>query len=279
MCGILGAAGSRSVAPDTDFLDALDLIRHRGPDSGSVWGEAGIRLGHRRLAVIDLDNRANQPMQFGRLTIVFNGEIYNHRELRECLIARGAAFSTESDTEVLLLAWSHWGPDCLSRLEGMFAFALWDGYQKKLYLARDRYGEKPLFVHESDKGIAFASEMPPLIRLSGGALQENKTATGLYFLYSYIPAPYGAFRDVSQLEPGCYLEWSTETGAMRHQYYNLKAELEMSPEKPCLDYRAAQEALRTKLSDSVRERVVTADVPVASLLSGGIDSSIEPVRP
>jgi asparagine synthase (glutamine-hydrolysing) len=275
MCGILGIAGAHAASTDKDsFIDALDLIRHRGPDGGSVWEQPGVRLGHRRLAIIDLAQRADQPMLQGKLAIVFNGEIYNFRELRAQLSALGYTFSTSSDTEVLLQAWKHWGPDCLLRLEGMFAFALWDGEQDKLYLARDRYGEKPLFVHESRDGIAFASEMPPLIRLAGGTLQENKSATGLFFLYSYVPAPYGAMQDVFQLEPGCWMEWSAKNGVRRHRYYSLQSAIAISAAQPQPAYGEACRMLKTLLRDAVCQRVETADVPVATLLSGGIDSSI-----
>jgi asparagine synthase (glutamine-hydrolysing) len=194
--------------------------------------------------------------------------------LRAELSALGYTFSTSSDTEVLLQAWKHWGPDCLLRLEGMFAFALWDGEQGKLYLARDRYGEKPLYVHESSDGIAFASEMPPLIRLAGGALRENKAATGLFFLYSYIPAPYGALQGVSQLEPGCWMEWSAQSGLRHHRYYSLHSAIALSAAQPQPAYEDSVRTLKTLLSDAVHQRVETADVPVASLLSGGIDSSI-----
>lgn len=275
MCGILGATGSMAArAADVDFLDALDLLRHRGPDGGSVWGAPGVRLGHRRLAIIDLAQRADQPMRQGKLTIVFNGEIYNFRELRAELSALGHHFTTSSDTEVLLQAWQRWGPDCLARLEGMFAFALWDGVQEKLYLARDRYGEKPLFVHENRDGIAFASEMPPLIRLAGGMLRENAAATSLFFLYSYIPAPHGALQGVSQLEPGCWMEWTASSGIRHHRYYSLQAEITRSAAQAQPSYAEACLTLKSMLSDAVRQRVETADVPVASLLSGGIDSSI-----
>lgn len=275
MCGILGVTGGLAVrGSEADFFDALDLIRHRGPDGGSVWNAPGVRLGHRRLAIVDLAKRANQPMRHGELAIVFNGEIYNFRELRAELSALGHTFATSSDTEVLLQAWRCWGPDCLKRLEGMFAFALWDGAQEKLYLARDRYGEKPLFVHESAEGIAFASEMPPLIRLAGGSLRENSAATGLFFLYSYIPAPYGALQGVSQLEPGCWMEWSAQGGVRRRRYYSLQEEIAVSAAQPQPSYQQACLTLKSMLRDAVRQRVETADVPVASLLSGGIDSSI-----
>lgn len=275
MCGILGATGGLVAAiSDADFHDALDLIRHRGPDGCSVWKAPGVRLGHCRLAIVDLDQRANQPMRQGELAIVFNGEIYNFRELRTELSAHGHTFITNSDTEVLLEAWRRWGPECLTRLEGMFAFALWDNTQKKLFLARDRYGEKPLFVHDSSQGIAFASEIPSLIRLAGGLLREDSAAIGLFFQFSYIPAPHGPFQSISQIEPGCWLEWSAQHGARRHRYYSLQAEIIISAGQPQPAYEEACQTLKLMLSEAVRQRVVTADVPVASLLSGGIDSSI-----
>lgn len=275
MCGILGATGGLVAAiSDTDFHDALDLIRHRGPDGCSVWRAPGVRLGHCRLAIIDLAQRADQPMRQGELAIVFNGEIYNFRELRAELSALGHTFTTNSDTEVLLQAWRRWGPDCLTRLEGMFAFALWDNAQEKLFLARDRYGEKPLFVHDSSQGIAFASEIPPLIRLAGGLLRENSAAIGLFFLFSYIPAPYGPFQGISQIEPGCWMEWSAQDGLRRHRYYSLQAEITISAAQPQPPYKKACLTLKSMLRDAVRQRVETADVPVASLLSGGIDSAI-----
>ncbi len=275
MCGILGAAGGiRERTSEADFLDALDLIRHRGPDGGSVWSESGVRLGHRRLAIIDLAKRADQPMRQGNLSIVFNGEIYNFRELRAELGALGHTFSTRSDTEVLLQAWLRWGPDCLTRLEGMFAFALWDREQSKLYLARDRYGEKPLFVYESGGDIAFSSEMPPLIRLAGGSLRENRTAIGIFFRYSYIPAPYSALNGVSQLEPGCWMEWSSRDGVRRHRYYSLQAQIAISAAQQQQPYEEACRTLKSMVRDAVSKRIETADVPVASMLSGGIDSSI-----
>ena len=275
MCGILGVVGSVSDSlSDDTFINALDLIRHRGPDGGAIWQDQGIRLGHRRLAIVDLGERADQPMFVGDLALVFNGEIYNYRALRAELQATGHKFETTSDTEVLLHAWMQWGRECLLRLEGMFAFAIWNRRTRQLTLARDRYGEKPLFVHQHADGLAFASEMPPLIRLTDGSLTEDATAIGLFFLYSYIPAPYGAFEGVSQLEPGCWLEWSAHSGTLQGRYYNLHASVAIATQTPQPDYATAVAELRAHLTRSVRLRVETADVPVATLLSGGIDSSV-----
>lgn len=275
MCGVVGVVGSISdTLDDATFINALNLIRHRGPDAGAVWQDQGIRLGHRRLAIIDLSDRADQPMFVGDLALVFNGEIYNYRALRAELQARGHEFETSSDTEVLLHAWMEWGRACLSRLEGMFAFAVWNRRTRHLTLARDRYGEKPLFFHRCAGGLAFASEMPPLIRLANGSLVEDASAMGLFFFFSYIPAPYGAFEGVGQLEPGCWLEWSADHGLHQGRYYDLCHAVGIAAASPQPGYASAIEQLRDRLSDSVRLRVESADVPVATLLSGGIDSSI-----
>lgn len=260
---------------DRAFIDALDLIRHRGPDGGAIWhDDEGARLGHRRLAIVDLAKRADQPMLVGDLALVFNGEIYNYRALRTELQAAGHSFETTSDTEVLLHAWMQWGRECLARLEGMFAFAMWDRRARRLTLARDRYGEKPLFIHRRANGLTFASEMQPLIRLANGALTEDSAAIGLFFLYSYIPAPYSAFEDVAQLEPGCWLEWSAAGGILQGRYYDVHTAVALAAQASQPDYKTAVFQLRERLTDAVRLRVETADVPVATLLSGGIDSSI-----
>ncbi|MBR29843.1 MAG: asparagine synthase (glutamine-hydrolyzing) [Spirochaetaceae bacterium] len=277
MCGILGWVGKASTEPDIElFADALDLIRHRGPDGGMLWADPGVRLGHRRLAIIDLDHRSDQPMFGENLALIFNGELYNFRELRSQLQGLGHTFSTTSDSEVMLRAWIQWGIECLSRLEGMFAFGIWDKQEKSLTLARDRFGEKPLFVHEGEGHLAFSSELPPLIRLSNGSLEEDHRSTGLFFLFSYIPAPRSIFKKVRQLEPGCWLRWSEHSGIAEGRFYHVSSDLAeagISSASP-RSYSEAQKELRNRLKNSVKLRVESADVPVATLISGGIDSSI-----
>lgn len=272
MCGILGAVGRQVDAlSDSALVDALDLICHRGPDAGGAWRGAGIVLGHRRLSIIDLDPRAGQPMARGDLVVAFNGEIYNYRSLKTELSGLGYAFETTSDTEVLLAAWRQWGRACLSRLEGMFAFAIWDKAERCLTLVRDRYGEKPLFWLEQDGQLMFGSEVPPLVRLREGRLTEDAAAIGLFFLFSYIPAPLGAFRGLRQLEPGCWLEW--RAGAVTSgRYYDIRQAV--AAVQGSTDYPTAVQELRQRVTAAVRLRLETADVPVATLLSGGIDSSI-----
>ncbi|EKV25910.1 Asparagine synthetase [Caenispirillum salinarum AK4] len=276
MCGILGAVGAAADRlDDAGLVSALDLIRHRGPDAGAVWRDRAVALGHRRLAIIDLDARAEQPMTRGDLTIVFNGEIYNYRALKQDLEALGHGFTTTSDTEVLLAAWRQWGRDCLTRLEGMFAFALWDAAARALTLARDRFGEKPLFWLRRDDGLMFCSEVPPLVRLAEGRVTEDAEAIGLYFLFSYIPAPAGAFTDLRQLEPGHWLEWRADRADIEGgRYYDPRDAVQSALADAPTDYGQAVAGLRDRLTEAVRLRLETADVPVATLLSGGIDSSV-----
>jgi asparagine synthase (glutamine-hydrolysing) len=271
MCGILGVAGRAAGLSNETLLAALDLLHHRGPDGGALWRFDGIALGHRRLAIVDLDARASQPMTRGAFTLVFNGEIYNYRELRRALEGQGKVFVTTSDTEVLAAAWEQWGRGCLERIEGMFAFAIWDAASEELTLVRDRFGEKPLFWLRQPEGLMFASEVPPLVRLTRGALVEDAVAIGLYFQFSYIPAPRGAFRDVQQLEPGSWLRWRAGEGFQTGRYFRMR---EGTVATTNLDYPTAMAELRTRLTEAVRQRIETADVPVASLLSGGLDSSI-----
>ncbi|KPK56523.1 MAG: hypothetical protein AMS22_00840 [Thiotrichales bacterium SG8_50] len=273
MCGILGAVGSTAERiDDPTLVDALDLIRHRGPDAGAIWRDSGVCFGHRRLAIIDLDARAGQPMARGDLVFAYNGEIYNFRKLRRELEGFGHRFVTASDTEVLAAAWQQWGRDCLLRLEGMFAFVVWDRSARKLTLARDRYGEKPLFWLLRPDGIMFASEVPPLVRLCRGDLEENSSAIGLYFLFSYIPAPDGPFRDLHQVEPGSWLECDADGAWTTGRYYSVTEAVAAT--HTSTDYSFACGELRRQLTEAVRQRIETADVPVATLLSGGIDSSI-----
>lgn len=275
MCGILGGVGAAiDGLSDASLGAALDLIGHRGPDASGLHRRPGLVLGHRRLSIIDLDPRANQPMVRDGCVVTFNGEIYNYRDLRRELEAKGHGFQTNSDTEVLLAAYREWGRACLERLEGMFAFAIWDERLRKLILARDRFGEKPLFMARRRGMFLFCSELPPLIRLAGGeALEEDRQAIGLYFLFSYIPAPFAPFGGFAQLEPGRWLEVDADTGEERQEaYFSLRQERGVEPSG--FGYEQAVEELRGRLSASVRLRMEAADVPVATLLSGGVDSSV-----
>ncbi len=270
MCGILGAIDRRTASDPADFAAALDLLAHRGPDADGIYDRAPVKLGHRRLSIIDLDPRSNQPFRMGQLTITYNGEIYNYRDVRRDLEAEGVSFQTQSDTEVIVAAFRQDGIDCLERFEGMFAFAIWDGEKNTLTLARDRFGEKPLYYYQDADRFLFASEVPPLEALIGrGRLQTDAEAIGLYFRFSYIPAPHAPYRGMRQLEPGTWLrldrsQWATHTA----RYYRL------APRARDIARADAIDELRQRLDDSVRARMAASDVPVATFLSGGVDSSI-----
>ena len=272
MCGIAGLFWKAPGAQphEAALTRALEAIRHRGPDAGSSYDAPGAWLGHRRLSILDLDARSTQPMRRGRLVITFNGEIYNYRSLRARLEGLGHAFTTTSDTEVLLASFEQFGAECLDLLEGMFAFAIWNEETRRLFLARDRFGEKPLFCFHHDNRFAFASEIPALeALLPPQCLSENPVALGLYFQLSYIPAPLSPYHSTFQLEPA-HCAWfdSANWKIDIHRYWELR------PLQVTSAYEGEVAALKKDLADSVRARLFSSDVPVATFLSGGIDSSI-----
>lgn len=275
MCGIAGW-----IRPDHDLnvshlKKMTDAISHRGPDGdGQFVSTAGhgawqLALGHRRLAIID-PAAGHQPMRSadGRYTLVFNGEVYNFRELRRDLEGLGGRFATDSDTEVLLEAWSAWGPDCLTRLRGMFAFALWDDQDHMLVLARDRFGKKPLFLAPQRNGFAFASEIKALLSLPGmqGHLDPNVLSS--YLLYRYAPGPETFFGGIVKLQPGHCAIWR-KGQLSTFCYYQPPAP---GSAVSTLNKSVLIEEYRERLEDSVRARLVS-DVPFGAFLSGGIDSS------
>jgi asparagine synthase (glutamine-hydrolysing) len=277
MCGIAGFV-LPGAAPDAGRrLQAMtDRLRHRGPDGDGFFvqvtadGGHTIGLGHRRLAIIDLAT-GDQPMthQSAGVTLVFNGEIYNFPALRSELEARGHRFRTNSDTEVLLNAYVEWGPDAVSRLNGMFAFALWDERRQRLMLARDPFGKKPLFIAEAAGRILFGSEIKAILAYGDGTAALDRASLADYFVYRYVPAPNTLFAGVRKLLPGSYAIWErgrlTETRFYRPPYGeapDLGADV---PADPVAAFGAA-------LDEAVRIRMVS-DVPFGAFLSGGIDSS------
>jgi asparagine synthase (glutamine-hydrolysing) len=270
VCGIAGRLNFRSGAPvDPAALRGMgDLLAHRGPDGEGLWHDAAIGVVHRRLAVIDLSDAARQPMtgEDPRVWAVLNGEIYNFRELRAALAARGHRFRTQSDTEVLLAAYAEHGVDCLARLRGMFAFALWDGGRRRLLLARDRPGKKPLYYRLDGDGIAFASE--PKAFLAEPTFEATPALSALsdYLTYHYVPAPGSAFAGLHRVPPAHYL--LVENGRVRLERYWRLGYL---PKRAQPEAAAAAELLE-RLRDAVRCRLA-ADVPLGVFLSGGIDSS------
>ncbi|HMD32726.1 MAG TPA: asparagine synthase (glutamine-hydrolyzing), partial [Candidatus Acidoferrales bacterium] len=274
MCGITGGVPGI----DARVLQRMTAaLAHRGPDgegyfhaAGQPGDRAGARaaasLGHRRLAVIDLA-RGQQPMTSadGRWTIVFNGEIYNFRELGRELESCGVALRTKSDTEVLLEAWARWGVEALERLRGMFAFALWDARERALWLVRDRLGVKPLYYAPAGDGLLFGSEIKALLAHPGVSRRLRPSAIDDYLTYLYVPAPQTIFEGVEELPPAHWLRFSNGAIELRRYWQAL-------PRPAGEAKKAGAEELCALLDDAVRMRLVS-DVPLGAFLSGGIDSS------
>lgn len=270
MCGITGLLYKPGSAP-YDMASALAVLRHRGPDAQTSWSAPGVALGHTRLAILDLAG-GDQPMHSacGRYTIVFNGEIYNFASLKEELSAAGVHFSRRSDTEVLLALFIHYGfEECLRRLRGMFAFAIWDKVQRELSLARDRLGVKPLVYLAQDGVFGFASEIGGLRALLPDArLDIDPAALDQYFTFQYIPSPQTAFKQIRKLPPA-HAMVVTEAGIKRlWRYWQVD-----TSQRSRLSYDDACEALREKLLAATAIRMV-ADVPLGAFLSGGVDSAV-----
>jgi asparagine synthase (glutamine-hydrolysing) len=259
MCAI---AGFLSPAPDPGVLDRMtDSLRHRGPDDRGVWIGDGAALGHRRLSILDLSPAGRQPMVSDRWVLVFNGEIYNHHELRGARAYRG-----RSDTEVLLgLLDEHGVEAVLPRLNGMFAFAAWDRRERVLWLARDRFGEKPLYYGTSRGIFFFGSELKALREHPDFDPEPDRAALALYLRLSYVPSPWSAYRAVRKLPPGCLLRAGGEPRA----YYRVRG-LDLTPS--ALPETELVDQLEARLREAVRLRM-EADVPLGAFLSGGIDSS------
>src|SRR5215469_3975497 len=247
-----------------------DRIAHRGPDAGGVWAHeddrVSIYLGHRRLSIIDLSSAADQPFRKGNLTLVYNGELYNFRELRAELSAQGTRFVTHSDTEVVLEAWRCWGPAALDRFRGMFAFALADATTGELVLARDPLGIKPLFYHQRGDGVVFASELKALLAALGTELRIEPGALVASMLYYWVPEQRCAIQGVSKLPAGSWARVRPGAGVEVRQYWRVADVAAEAAAGPPADLGAV-------IAESVAAHLV-ADVPVSSFLSGGLDSSI-----
>ncbi len=273
MCGINGFAGAPTVAGTRWLQIGRDTMRHRGPDDAGDWVSANGRvgLGHRRLSIIDLSPAGHQPMRdpSGELSIVFNGEIYNYLDLRAELQRLGHAFRSHSDTEVILVAYRQWGVDCVDRLNGMFAFGLYDSRRNHLFLARDRAGEKPLFYTLIDGQLRFASELKALMADTAMPRRVDPAALDCYLSMGFVPGERCIIQGVSKLPPASALVYRLDDGSLRKwRYWELPEPVEGPvDEDPLLD------ELETLLQDSVRRQLV-ADVPVGILLSGGVDSSL-----
>ncbi len=272
MCGIAGLFHAETPKPvDPNRVERMcDAMVHRGPDGAGVWTELGIGLGHRRLSVIDLDG-SPQPMHSadGRAVIVFNGEIYNFRELRAELEKTGARFKTGGDTEVILAAWQRWGVDCLDRLHGMFAFALYDLDKRRLLLARDRFGVKPLFMARlSDGSLAFASELKGLLAHPLLRRRVDPEALDAYLTWGYVPDTHSILSGVEKLPAGHFmlLEQGKAPGGPKSWW-----DIDFSNRAKGSEADLSAELVHL-MRDAVQSRMV-ADVPLGAFLSGGVDSS------
>jgi asparagine synthase (glutamine-hydrolysing) len=271
MCGICGlVAGEGEGAPDLDVVARMSgRLVHRGPDDDGVFHEGPVALAARRLSIIDLAH-GHQPIadEDGSAVVVQNGEIYNYRELKRELEGRGHRFATDCDTEVLVHAYEEWGEPFVERLRGMFAIALWDKRRRRLLLARDRFGIKPLYYGSVRGGLCFASELKALLEQPGFSREIDPQAVSAYLAFNSIPAPLTIFKAARKLPPGYLLRW--EGGELELRRYARPG----PPPSAELRHGSADELaaeLREVLDDSVRAHLV-ADVPVGVLLSGGVDS-------
>ncbi len=274
MCGIVGVASRREL-PSERRLDAMrKAIVHRGPDASGAWHstEGGVCLAHNRLAIIDLSEDANQPLSdhAGRCTIVYNGEIYNYRELRDQLQSAGHEFRTDSDTEVLVEAYLEWGVDCLDRVNGMFAFALYDHAERRLFLARDRAGEKPLFYRHDGEQLWFASELKALLTDDAMPRELDYAALDYYLAYGYVPHNQSILRGYHKLPQGHAATYDVDRDRLRTWRY---WQLPQPGAQPVLSLADASRRAEQLLEQAVKRQLV-ADVPVGVLLSGGLDSSL-----
>lgn len=273
MCGICGELNFNESLPDLESIRRmLDRLRRRGPDHEGSYSDGPLAMGHRRLSILDLSDRANQPMldpELG-LAVVFNGTIYNFRELRRELEDRYRFFSS-GDTEVILKAYHAWGEDCVKRFHGMFAFAVWDLRRRRLFMARDRMGIKPLYYSHTDRRLRFASNIQAL--LAAGEVDTDIDPVALHHhftLHAVVPAPRTLFKGVRKLQPGHTLTVEQDGRTRLQRYWQLEAtrpDRELTPE-------AWTEAVHDALRRSVKRRLEISDVPVGVLLSGGLDSSL-----
>ena len=268
MCGIAGCYQQPDGQKLTDVM--TDRIAHRGPDASGVWSHGddrvSVQLGHRRLSIIDLSAAADQPLSKHGLTLVYNGELYNFRELRAELARRGASFVTTSDTEVVLEAWRLWGAGALRRFRGMFAFALADEATGELVLARDPLGIKPLYYLPRGDGLLFASELKALVAAVGPELRIEPGALVASMLYYWVPEQFCAIEGVRKLPAGSWARIRPDGRLHLEHYWRIAEVAEQAAGDPAPD-------LGRVIEDSVAAHLV-ADVPVSSFLSGGLDSSI-----
>lgn len=273
MCGIVGI-WEFDGAVDVALLESMrDTLAHRGPDDkGTYIGDSGrVGLGHRRLAILDLTPAGHQPMSYEGVWAVHNGEVYNFRSLRERLVAEGHVFESQSDTEVIIKGYHQWGVEAVRHFRGMFATALWDSSDRKLYLIRDRAGVKPLYYYKTPERLIFASEMRAILGHPSVKRELDQGALALYLKLGYVPAPRSIFRDIAKLEAGHILTVNAEGQLENRPYWDVFDCFRGSRETALSEEEATDELERI-LVDAFNLRMVS-DVPVGVFLSGGIDSA------
>jgi asparagine synthase (glutamine-hydrolysing) len=293
MCGICGEISFNNEGVKAESIQRMcKVLAHRGPDDeGMVFlrglkllevkkpfptnlEESGFKvgLGHRRLAIIDLSSAAHQPMcnEDGSVWIVYNGEIYNFQEIRVRLEKKGHVFKSRSDTEVILHSYEEWGVDCLKQFRGMFAFGIWDSRRKRLFLARDRLGKKPLVYYFKNGRFVFASEIKAILQDPGVKREVNINALHYYLSYQYVPSPYSIFEGIRKLPPAHYLLFDGSGNLRIERYWKLN--FSSSP-NACKNQLEWCDRIRAGLEESVKLRLIS-DVPLGAFLSGGVDSSI-----
>jgi asparagine synthase (glutamine-hydrolysing) len=270
MCGIAGFYLRQGQGSLSAVRAMCDPIRHRGPDDEGYHLQGGCAIGMRRLSIIDLST-GHQPManEDESVWVVFNGEIYNYQELRRDLLARGHRFTTNSDTETLVHLYEEHGAEGLRLLRGMFAYAIWDANRRRIFLARDRFGKKPLYYAVRPEGLYFGSELKCL-QAAGVPSEIDAEALRLFFQFTYIPEPWTCFRAVRKLPPGSWLTYDADGAVRQGRYWQFPAPVAGTPAD--FSESGACARLREKFDESVRIRMI-ADVPLGAFLSGGIDSS------
>jgi len=270
MCGIIGRINSKKQIDKECFIRMRDTMKHRGPDGAGMFisEDNKIALGHRRLSLIDLSETGSQPMHNENKTIwlTCNGEIYNYLEIKEQLLKKGHKFLSTSDSEIIIHGYEEWGTAILSKLKGMFAFGLWDSNKKQLFLARDRFGIKPLYYYLDNENCIFSSEIKGIIEDRSIVRDIDFSSFSDFFVYRYIPSPKTIWKKIYKLPPAHYLLINTELKIQIKQYWKLDTTNKIIPEKEVF------EKVDELLCNSVKQHIIS-DVPVGSFLSGGYDSS------
>ena len=274
MCGIVGEYLFKNKCCNQDIELMLNKIKSRGPDYSGFIVKDHICLGHSRLSIIDLSNASNQPFvdQNAQLSMVYNGCIYNYRELRNILIKKGYSFKTSGDTEVVLKSYREWGYECLKRFVGDFALAIWDAKNRNLFLARDRFGVKPLYFSNSNNFFRFGSTLQSIIAKKDIELELDPKSLHMHFsLHAVVPAPNTIFKNIKKVPPGHYLIMNKDKKLSINQYWNLDS---LNESDYIADEEEAINMTKDILINSVEKRLSASDTDVGVLLSGGLDSSL-----